>query len=442
MRFIKTMALCITGLILTIGGMAQSQAQLINGSGAEIFILNEGDVGEFTTLKFGSLADKFLQWDTTNVRFNLNDTLRVSGNLEQEGVVMTFDADNNNVGANIDIVANQGSDNDGTIRYNATTNQWELSNNGGEFESIVSGNSGGGGLAPFLESVSGGTMSPSATSTLTLVGENLDYNTTVSIPGWEGSVGATRYISAHQIEVDVTAGNTETTYSVVLSNGGLDSTNYQIDNGEAALSVQTSAWIDLRAGGAAFTAGNASGNDIRHDATMTMVRDSNGMYFTGENPWGSWAKFESEQFTRGTGQTVEWIFATDGNMMLGVSGLTTDESSASQWQQGGVMGYFASGTSFNGYYGSSPSAGSTWNQTATATVSANVILKLKIENDGSSGENLTLYQLPSASPSDWDDESTVLSTTVSNNNNTQTPIVPFLIPRNSANNYFVALKVQ
>jgi len=137
MSWFKTINLCFTGLILTTGGIAQSQT--IDGSGAEIFILNEGDVGEFTTLRFGSLSNKFLQWDTTNLRFNLNDTLRVSGNLEQEGGVMTFDADNNNVGADVDIVANQGSDADGILRYSAANDRWEISNDGGNFEALGGG---------------------------------------------------------------------------------------------------------------------------------------------------------------------------------------------------------------------------------------------------------------------------------------------------------------
>ena len=51
----------------------------------------------------------------------------------------TIDQDNVGAGTNVSIVANQGSDLDGTLRYNATTNQWELSNNGGAFQPIAAG---------------------------------------------------------------------------------------------------------------------------------------------------------------------------------------------------------------------------------------------------------------------------------------------------------------
>jgi len=61
------------------------------------------------------------------------------GDIEIPGTIVTIDSDNAGAGANVDIVANQGSDNNGTIRYNATTNQWEISNDGGTFQSIAGG---------------------------------------------------------------------------------------------------------------------------------------------------------------------------------------------------------------------------------------------------------------------------------------------------------------
>jgi hypothetical protein len=55
-----------------------------------------------------------------------------------ESVSFTLDEDNTGVGVDLDIIANQGSDNDGTIRYNSISNVWELSNDGGTFNSILS----------------------------------------------------------------------------------------------------------------------------------------------------------------------------------------------------------------------------------------------------------------------------------------------------------------
>lgn len=75
-------------------------------------------------------------WDDANDFFNLTDDLNVSGDITLEGTTITLDADNAGAGTNVDIVAEQGSDSDGTIRYNATTNQWEISNDGGSFGAI------------------------------------------------------------------------------------------------------------------------------------------------------------------------------------------------------------------------------------------------------------------------------------------------------------------
>ncbi len=50
----------------------------------------------------------------------------------------TLDQDNVSTGVDVDLIAEQGTDNDGILRYNATTNRWEFSNDGGSFQSIAS----------------------------------------------------------------------------------------------------------------------------------------------------------------------------------------------------------------------------------------------------------------------------------------------------------------
>ena len=104
-----------------------------NGTDSETFTIDVDDTGGNLSLVFGTTLNKTLTWDSTNLRFNLDDTLRVTGNLEQDGTNLALDTDNIGVGVNVDIVANQGSDSDGTLRYNATDNQWEFSNDGGSF---------------------------------------------------------------------------------------------------------------------------------------------------------------------------------------------------------------------------------------------------------------------------------------------------------------------
>ena len=104
-----------------------------SGTDAETFILDQDDTGGDVSLQFGAALNEFLTWDNTNGRFSLSDDLRLGGNLEHSGNTLTLDADNAGAGANTSIVSEQGTDLNGEIRYNATSNQWELSNNNGAF---------------------------------------------------------------------------------------------------------------------------------------------------------------------------------------------------------------------------------------------------------------------------------------------------------------------
>ena len=107
-----------------------------------------------------------LKWDDAGSQFDLSDDLDVTGNITITGTVdgydvgtiggqahdqntdtgsttptFTLDSDNVGAGINVDIVANQGSDADGTLRYDTTTNAWQISNNGGAFAAIGTGGS-------------------------------------------------------------------------------------------------------------------------------------------------------------------------------------------------------------------------------------------------------------------------------------------------------------
>jgi len=104
----------------------------MDGTTLTLDALDTGDID----LVFGNVANT-ISWDDTNSEFHISDELHVEGNLEQYGNDFTLDADNTGAGANVDIIANQGSDNDGVLRYNATTNRWEISNDGGSYYNVT-----------------------------------------------------------------------------------------------------------------------------------------------------------------------------------------------------------------------------------------------------------------------------------------------------------------
>lgn len=127
----------ISGNAFAVGSLDKEDSYALD------FILNaDNKVGDIA-LVFGNSLGKYLQWSDLNNRFELSDSLRVdgdlatSGQLFQEGNTLTLDSDNAGVGSNVDIIANQGSDSDGTLRYDATGNAWQVSNNGNAYENIA-----------------------------------------------------------------------------------------------------------------------------------------------------------------------------------------------------------------------------------------------------------------------------------------------------------------
>ncbi len=89
------------------------------------------------TLQFGGTSGETVQWNSTDGEFEISDDIQVGGNISANGTIFTLDVDNAGSGANIDIVAEQGSDNNGILRYDATANAWQISNDGGAFVGIA-----------------------------------------------------------------------------------------------------------------------------------------------------------------------------------------------------------------------------------------------------------------------------------------------------------------
>jgi len=109
------------------------------GTDENVFTLDQDDTGGDVTLQFGTTLAESLTWDNANSRFSLSDAIAIGGDILQDGNTLTLDADNTAAGANVSIVAEQGTDNNGEIRYNATNNVWEISNDGAAFIPLEAG---------------------------------------------------------------------------------------------------------------------------------------------------------------------------------------------------------------------------------------------------------------------------------------------------------------
>jgi hypothetical protein len=384
---------------------------------ANIFILDADNTGGDISLQFGESLSENIKWDNFSSKFELSNSLKINGDLYVTNSYLDKDGENGQFGQ--------------VLASTITGTDWVTNTSN---------------PIPFITTEFKQTLSPSTTQTITIEGKNFTPSTTVSItnPIFTGTIDDINIISPTKMEVTITTDTTEDVYDIVLSNNGVVNTSWT-SNGTDLLEVKTSTWIDLRSGGDSFTSGNAAGNDIRYQSAMTLNRDTSGMYFTGTNPWSSWVKFESMRWNRGTNKTLQWIFSSpDSNMMIGIGSNATNETATDQYRQAEIEAYFSSSTSLWGLYGNNGTIGATGSQSNSQTITTGTILKIKFEEDGDAGDRFTLYQLPSANPIDWNDESTILTSLIIGGslNPDESIIMPFIIPTSGGSQRFIALKVE
>jgi len=110
------------------------------GSTTETFTLNTDDTAGDAALKFGGTLTETLTWDTSEDYFFLSDDFVVDGNVNLQGTTLRLDSDETgNPDQDLEIIFGQGSENTGTLRYDDGNNRFEISNNGGAFEEVVTG---------------------------------------------------------------------------------------------------------------------------------------------------------------------------------------------------------------------------------------------------------------------------------------------------------------
>lgn len=252
-------------------------------------------------------------------------------------------------------------------------------------------------------------------------------------------VNSVTFVNESTLQLNVSPPSTPATGDITIT-----------DNGGSVIWVGgitavISTWIDLRSGGDPLTIGNAAGNDVRIASGMTATRDAQGMFFSGSNPWSSWAKFESLGFVRGSNTTVEWIFTNPtSSMMIGIASDQTNETSTSQFSQFETTAFLQSAVQFWGLYGNNGTIGAAGNQNNPTSITAGGVYKVRFEGDGSTGQTFTLYQLPSALPADWNDQSNIITTFAIGGtlNPSQTNIFPGIIPINGGSQRFIAVSTS
>lgn len=90
-----------------------------------------------STILFDTVLDSSISWNSADQRFFINKDVGVGGNLEVEGTQITLDADNVSTAQTVELIANQGTQDDGVLRYNPTTQQWEIKNGASAFAKVL-----------------------------------------------------------------------------------------------------------------------------------------------------------------------------------------------------------------------------------------------------------------------------------------------------------------
>lgn len=99
---------------------------------------NNDDSSTEIELVFGRILNERLVWDVSNDYFFLSDALVVDGNVNVQGPVLRLDSDETgDPDQDIEIIAVQGTEADGVLRYDDGNNRWELTNDGLTFDQIA-----------------------------------------------------------------------------------------------------------------------------------------------------------------------------------------------------------------------------------------------------------------------------------------------------------------
>lgn len=192
-------------------------------TGADNFILDgDGTVGagEFIEITFGSIINEFLRWDVDNNYFYLSDSLVVDGNVNLQGTTLRLDSDEvGNPDQDLDIIANQGSEASGVLRYDDGNNRWEISNNGGPFAAISTV---GGGSSDFE-----GVYTTDADKVLTTSNGNFTINAGTGAVAVNASTGGVSINSSINGAVNIATGSSTGAVTV----GGTGTQTIAVGNG-------------------------------------------------------------------------------------------------------------------------------------------------------------------------------------------------------------------
>ena len=288
--------------------------------------------------------------------------------------------------------------------------------------------------APFVSIVSSPKILTASEQEISIFGSYFTPNTTVELEA--GTVLSVEFVSSSLLKANITAGNTPGFYDLIINNG-----SQTVEEDFIQFFDTPEGLVDLRSSGTSF-----SPAAIEMRSGMSFTRTAEGMYFSGSNPWSSWARFVGDDdrwvWSRSQKKSLSWISVNSDTIMQGIGSRQNDETNNTQYLQAERVAYLTR-NNLSSLFGNTGNPGSGTSQGLSIVKSPTDIIKTTLTNNGEVGGKYRAYRLPGAAIPDWFDTSDLLGEVDLNDFGADAPeIMPFVIPRSGTTSIFLGFILE
>lgn len=260
-----------------------------------------------------------------------------------------------------------------------------------------------------------------------------------------------QFVSSNLVRVPIFVASLE--QNIILTfNNGIDAATETVASGFGLQSVNNT-WMDLRDGsGLNFTIGTNTSSDLRIRSGMQVVRDGNGVYFTGREPLNSVGQFRGNVFRsipdspgtlweRGQNRKLSVIFGLSaGTYGMAIGGERSSINANNQTREWELGLFFAGVDELIELVGESNRTQRVNGGTLDDQITN---YRLEITNDGGPTGVVTLHALPDNSVTSWEISNPVVIEPITNpsflfrSNN----LFLTVMPEPDSQNYVTAIRI-
>jgi hypothetical protein len=281
-------------------------------------------------------------------------------------------------------------------------------------------------LEPHVEKVNNSEFIPNTTKTVEIEGLNFSPFSVVEISGQENFVNTTYFVSPKKINAEITVGNEEGLFNIIVKNDQLHSK----DSGYEEISVKSKTIVDLRTADVGLLGLEMTNNiDITQDSEK-------GLRFTSNfNSWNRGVKFGAYSWNRADDITLEIVFTRTSNVlfMIGIASanLNVENINSAYYKQ--EIGAYHNNNLINTMYGGGDVTNWSQNIGSNVTLDVNKFYKIKFDFSGLEGYECSISEVD---PDDWDDQ-IVIHSWISNCPADDVILTPFILPQASSGAYYI-----